>query len=184
MKPRASLHGLQRGIAPERQRGIAPERQRGIALPAMVFAIVIVGLLLSAGMLMLSQSQHTQTLQLQAARAMAAAKSGGEWGLWMVSDPDGAQNLGATTLPPCFATQTLTLPAPLQDMSVQVSCTREPASGSVDEGGLKLASYRVLTVASNGNVANAGSINFVQRQFEARTTVCKNPGGTGPRYGC
>jgi hypothetical protein len=42
----------------------------------------------------------------------------------------------------------------------------------------------VLTVASNGNVANAGSINFVQRQFEARTTVCKNPGGTGPRYGC
>jgi len=24
----------------------------------------------------------------------------------------------------------------------------------------------------------------VQRQFEARTTVCKNPGGTGPRYGC
>lgn len=155
--------------------------QRGIALPAMVFAIVIVGLLLSAGLLMLGQSQHTQALQLQAARALAAAKSGGEWGLWMVSDPNGSQGLDATTLPPCFATQTLALPAPLSDLSVQVSCTREPASGSVDEGGLKLASYRVLAVASNGN---SGSNNFVQRQFEARHTVCKNPGGTAPRYGC
>jgi MSHA biogenesis protein MshP len=155
--------------------------QRGIALPAMVFMIVIVGLLLGAGLLLITQSQHTQTLQLQAARALSAAKSGGEWGLWKVSDPDGAQGLAADVLPPCFATQTLSLPAPLADLSVQVSCTREPAAGSVDEGGLKLASYRVLTVAS---VGGSGSINFVQRQFEARHTVCKNPGGTAPRYAC
>jgi MSHA biogenesis protein MshP len=147
----------------------------------MVFMIVIVGLLLGAGLLLITQSQHTQTLQLQAARALSAAKSGGEWGLWKVSDPDGAQGLAADVLPPCFATQTLSLPAPLADLSVQVSCTREPAAGSVDEGGLKLASYRVLTVAS---VGGSGSINFVQRQFEARHTVCKNPGGTAPRYAC
>jgi MSHA biogenesis protein MshP len=147
----------------------------------MVFAVVIVGLLLSAGLQMLSQSQHTQVLQLQASRALAAAKSGGEWGLWMVSDPDGALGLDGSTLPPCFAAQTLTLPSPLADLSVQVSCTREPASGSVDEGGLKLASYRVLAVASEGA---AGSVGFVQRQFEVRHTVCKNPGGAAPRHAC
>ena len=155
--------------------------QRGMALPAMIFMVVIVSLMLSAGLLMLTQSQHSQGLQLEAARALAASKSGAEWGLWKVSDPDGAQGLAADTLPPCFALQAITLPSPLANQTVQVSCTRDPASGSVDEGGLKLASYRVLAVSSSGA---AGSNQFVQRQFEARHTVCKNPGGTGPRYAC
>lgn len=171
----------QRGMGPGRQRGMAPERQRGIALPAMVFMIVIVGLLLGAGLLLLTQSQHTQVLQLQSARALAAARSGSEWGLWQVSDPTASQGLNATTLPPCFATQTLTLPTPLADLPVQVSCTREPATGTVDEGGLRLASYRVLAVVSSGS---AGSKDYVQRQFEVRHTVCKNPGGSAPRYVC
>ena len=172
---------LQRGIATERQRGIAPERQRGIALPAMVFMLVVVGLMLSAGLLLLSQSQHTQGLQLQTSRAMAAAKSGGEWGLWMVSDPTGSQGLGADELPPCFAAQNLSFPTPLQDIAVQVSCVREPAAGSVDEGGLKLASYRLLAVARVGGV---DTVHAVQRQFEARHTVCKNPGAAAPRHAC
>ena len=163
------------------QRRRAPGRQSGFALPAMVFMVVIVGLLLGAGLLMLGQAQHTQSLQLQAARALAAAKSAGEWGLWQVSDPDGSQGLAASVLPPCFATQAISLPTPLSDLSVQVSCTRDPVSGSVDEGGLKLASYRVLAVVSAGG---SGSIDFVQRQFEARYTACKNPGGTAPTYAC
>ena len=163
------------------RRCLAGERQRGIALPAMIFALVIVGLLLGAGLTLIAQSNHTQTLQLQEARAVAAAKSATEWGLWQVSDPDGAQNLGATALPSCFSSTALTLPSPLADITLQVSCTRDPASGTVDEGGLKLASYRVLAVASVGGSSNSQA---VQRQFEARTTVCRNPGGTAPRYGC
>jgi MSHA biogenesis protein MshP len=147
----------------------------------MIFAVVIVGLLLGAGLSLLTQSQHTQTLQVQEARAVAAAKSATEWGLWQVSDPDGAQNLGPSTQPVCFGSTTLSLPAPLSDITVQVSCTRDPAAGTTDEGGLKLASYRVLAVAS---VGASGSIHYVQRQFEARATVCRNPGGTAPRYGC
>ncbi len=155
--------------------------QAGIALPAMVFAVVVVGLLLGAGLTLLNQATHTQTLQLQAARAIAAAKSATEWGLWQVSDPSGALNLGPTTLPACFNATTLTLPEPLADISVQVSCSREPGAGTQDEGGLKLASYRVLAVAS---VGAAGSTHHVQRQYEARATVCRNPGGTAPRYSC
>jgi MSHA biogenesis protein MshP len=158
-----------------------PIRQRGIALPAMVFLLVIVALMLAAGLLMLTQSQHSQSLQLQSARALAAAKSGSEWGLWQVSDHDGLLGLAGDTLPPCFASNTLALPAPLSDLTVQVSCTREPGSGSIDEGGLKLASYRVLAVASSGI---AGSNDFVQRRFEARHTVCKNPGALAPAYLC
>lgn len=156
-------------------------RARGFALPALVFGIVVVGLLLGAGMRLLMMSSHAHGLQLQSARALAAARSGAEWGLWIVSDPDGGQNLGPSALPACFGSTTLTLPEPLADVTLRVSCTREPSTGTVDEGGLKLASYRVLAVASIGT---AGDIQYVQRQFEARTTACKNPGGTGPRYGC
>jgi len=170
----AKGHRLQRGLHRKRP-------PRGIALPAMVFMVVMVGLMLSAGLLLITQSQHSQSLQLQTARALAAAKSGTEWGLWMVSDPSGALGLPGDTLPPCFGAQALTLPSPLQDLSVQVSCTREPAVGTVDEGGLRLASYRVLAVASSG-AANAN--DRVQRQIEARHTVCKNPGGTAPAYSC
>jgi MSHA biogenesis protein MshP len=147
----------------------------------MVFLLVIVGLMLSAGLLLLTQSQHTQALQLQAARALAAARTGTEWGLWQVSDPQAALGLPADALPPCFATQALVLPAPLADLRVQVSCTRDPAVGTVDEGGLRLASYRVLAVAEGGA---SGGNDYVQRQVEARHTVCKNPGGSAPRYAC
>lgn len=159
----------------------ALRRAAGIALPAMVFLVVVVSLMLAAGLLMLTQSQHGQSLQTESARALAAAKSGTEWGLWQVSDPSGAQGLAADVLPPCFATKTLALPSPLANLTVQVSCTREPASGSVDEGGLRLASYRVRAVASSGST---GGNDRVQREFEARHTVCKNPGGTAPRFAC
>jgi hypothetical protein len=156
-------------------------RQRGIALPAMVFMVVMVGLLLSAGLQLLTQSQHSQTLQLQTARALAGAKSGAEWGLWQVSDSQGAPGLPADTLPPCFATQTLALPAPLQDLTVQVSCVRVPDTGAVDEGGLKLASYRIIAETSSGSPSGN---SHVRRQFDVRHTACKNPGGTGPAFGC
>jgi hypothetical protein len=44
-----------------------------------------------------------------------------------------------------------------------------------------LASYRVVAVVRLGGSGNSPS---EQRQFEGRTTVCKSPGGTAPRYGC
>ena len=157
------------------------KHQRGLALPAMIFLLVVVGLMLSAGLLLLTQSQHGQVLQLQTARTLAAAKSGTEWGLWQVSDPSAALGLDGNTLPPCFAARTLALPAPLNDLQLQVSCTREPETGSIDEGGLRLASYRVVAVAQAGA---DGSNAFVKRQIEARHTVCKNPGAAAPRFAC
>lgn len=155
--------------------------RRGIALPAMIFLLVVVGLLVSAGLLLLARSQHAQVLQLQSARALAAARTATEWGLWQVSDRTGSLGLPADTLPPCFATRTLALPSPLSDLTVQVSCTRDPASGSVDEGGLKLASYRIVAQASGGP---ADGNDRVQRTVEARHTVCRNPGGSAPAYAC
>ena len=39
--------------------------------------------------------------------------------------------LAGDALPPCFASRTLSLPAPLDDLELQVSCSREPATGAV-----------------------------------------------------
>ena len=84
-------------------------------------------------------------------------------------------------MPPCFAARTLSLPSPLDDLQVSVSCTREPAVGSVDEGGLKLASYRVLADVTSGA---EGSSGLVRRQLESRLTVCRNPGSSTAPYNC
>jgi len=155
--------------------------QRGIALPAVVFLIVIVGVMLSAGMAMLGQSQSSYALQVQSARALAAATSATEWGAWQVTDPQSTLGLDANTLPPCFAATTLTLPDPLAGLNVNVACTRVPSTGSVDEGGLKLAFYKLVATVDNGQV---GTADGVTRRLEVRVAVCKNPGGTAPRYAC
>lgn len=174
MMPTRRPATLRRSVAPAR-------RERGIALPAVVFMMVVLGLMLGAGLSLLTQSQHTQTLQLQSARALAAARSAVEWGLWKVSDPTAALALPADTAPPCFATQTLSLPSPLADVSVSVSCTRTPGTGQVDEGGLKRATYAIVAQASTGS---PGAADYVSRKVEARHTVCRNPGGDAPDYRC
>jgi Tfp pilus assembly protein PilX len=171
--------GLHRPLSPRRLP--PPTRDRGIALPAMVFMLVVLGLLLSTGLSLLMGSQQSQTQQLMSARASAAARSALEWGLWQVSDPNATGGLPAGVTPACFASQTLTLPAPLEAFTVQVSCTRTPGTGEVDDGGLKLASYAIVAVASYGST---GTVDHVRRQMEARHTVCRNPGGDAPGYRC
>lgn len=160
---------------------LRPRASRGIALPAVVFLIVVVGLMLSAGMALLGQSQSSYALQVQSARALAAATTATEWGAWQVTDPQSALGLDANTLPPCFAATTLALPDPLAGLNVNIACTRVPSTGSIDEGGLKLAFYKLVATVDNGQV---GTADGVTRRLEVRVSVCKNPGGTAPRYSC
>lgn len=156
-------------------------RTRGVALPAVVMVMVVMGLLVAGGMTLLMQSQQSHVQQLLAARAMAAARSGIEWGLWQVSDQAGTLGLAGNVTPSCFANTSLTLPAPASDITLNVSCVRTPGAGQVDEGGLKLASYAITAVASFGATTDP---LHVRRQMEARHTVCKNPGGAAPAFRC
>ena len=157
------------------------QNQRGLALPAMVFMLVVMGLLVAGGLTLSMQSTQSHVQQLQTARAMSAARSAIEWGIWQVSDSSGALGLPANSTPPCFSSTTLSLPDPLAGLTVQVSCTRTPGTGQVDDGGLKLASYAILAVASQGS--NTDPL-YVRRQMEARHTVCKNPGAVAPLFAC
>jgi MSHA biogenesis protein MshP len=155
--------------------------QRGIALPVVVFLLVILALLLAAATALSLQSSAAGALETRGARALAAARAGADWGAWMVSDPQASRAPGPAVLPDCIATSTVALPTPLDEFTVTVTCVRTPASGEMDEGGLKLASYQIMATASAGDAASA---ERVERRVETRLTVCKNPGALGPRYTC
>lgn len=155
--------------------------QRGIALPVVIFLLVITSLLLAAAMRLSTQASQAGVLELRGVRALAAARTGTEWASWVVNDPPGTGTPGPTDLPACMADTTLALPAPLEEFIVQVQCTRHPATGEIDEGGLKLASYQLTATASVGEVDSA---ERVERRLEVRVTTCKNPGGNAPRYAC
>lgn len=156
-------------------------RARGIALPVVVFLLVILSMLLTAAVTLSVQGQAATALETRGARALAAARAGIEWGAWMVNDPQGSLAPGAAVLPACVGTTSVTLPTPLDEFTVVVECTRYPASGEYDEGGLKLASYQLTATSSAGD---ANGAERVERRVQARVTVCKNPGGIGPRYAC
>jgi hypothetical protein len=154
---------------------------RGIALPVVVFLLVILSMLLAAATTLAMQGSAASALETRGTRALAAARAGTEWAAWMVNDPQATLAPGAAVLPPCVATTTVALPSPLDEFTVTVQCTRYPASGELDEGGLKLASYQLTATASAGDAASA---ERVERRVQTRLTVCKNPGGLGPRYPC
>lgn len=156
-------------------------RPRGLALPMVVFALVVLSTLLAAGVSLATQASAATALETLGARALSAARAGSEWGAWQVADPQASRAPGPAELPVCFTPTALALPSPLDAFSVSVECARTPASGEVDEGGLKLASYQITATASSGA---EGSADRVERRVETRLTVCKNPGGLGPRFEC
>jgi hypothetical protein len=155
--------------------------QGGIALPAVIFMLVVLATLLAAGVTMMSQASQGMNLELRGARALAAARAGAEWGTWMVNDPLASRSPSATAIAACASNTALPLPSPLDEFVVDVQCTRFPATGEYDEGGLKVAAFQLIVTASSGP---GNSADRVERRIETRVVVCKNPGGQAPRYPC
>lgn len=164
-----------------RLRSRSLKHARGIALPAVIFMLVVLATLLAAGVTMMSQASQGMNLELRGARALSAARAGAEWGTWMVNDPLATRSPSATAIAACASNSALTLPGALDEFTVDVQCTRFPATGEYDEGGLKLAAFEIVSTASSGP---ANSADRVERRIETRVVVCKNPGGQAPRYPC
>lgn len=168
-KPRSTRHG---------RAGPA----RGMVLPAVIFVIVIVGGLIAALALMVGRGASGAGLEIRASRALAAARAGTEWAAWQVRDPAGTLAPGAGTLPACpAASTTLTLPTPLDEFTVTVTCVRTPTGTPADEGGLLTAFYEIEATAASGSLTSA---DRVERKLQARIETCKNPAGLAPTYAC
>lgn len=82
-----------------------------------------------------------------------------------------------TPLPPaCFASQSLTLPAAFDGMSVAVTC----AVTATTEGNRQLSVY---TIGAEPRRAAGGSFPL-SRQVRATVARCTDPAGAAPRFAC
>lgn len=142
---------------------MCPDRQRGFGVIA---AIVIVVILASLGAFMstLSTTQHVgSALDVQGARALFAAQSGVEWGLY--------HTLKGTA--PCPATvsatgQTTDIGA-IGDSTVSVTCYTR--ADSTSEPGMT-AVYQIVATACNAPTGgrcpgDASGANYVERRVSA-----------------
>ncbi|MDT8998751.1 hypothetical protein RQP53_05650 [Paucibacter sp. APW11] len=144
---------------------------QGFTMMSALFILVVLTAL-GATLAQLSMRQHLGAAsELEQARAYQAALAGLEFGSFQILR-------NAVAQPPCFATTSIAFGTPAQPgppgMTVTVSCSRTPGSGTVSDGSTQLAFYQLLATACNA--PNAGSCpgasppqpSYVERQL-ART---------------
>jgi MSHA biogenesis protein MshP len=136
----------------------------GFTLVSMLFILVVLAAL-GAGLASISLRQHLgSAAELEAARALQAARGGLEWAAYQVLQSP------SPVAPACFGTTSFTL-AGLSSFTVTVSCTRTPGSGSVSDGGTALVFYQLVANACNAPAGGAcpasGSLNatYIERQL-------------------
>ena len=118
-------------------------RDKGFALPAVIFMMVIVVLLITAMTRLISTQSAISDLQLLGVRAFWAAKAGAEWA---------AHRINVTH---ACATGNLTI----NGFQVTVGC----ASNSYIEAGNTVSVYEVNVVAQYGS--DPGGVDYVSRQL-------------------
>jgi MSHA biogenesis protein MshP len=160
--------------------------QRGFAMVTVVFVLIALAAIVAAVSGLLTRGAQATVLDVHQARATEAARAALQWAAWQVRDPLGTLVPGATNLPNCFASPaTLSLPAPLAEYTVSVTCSRTPdASASpsyYSEDQRRLAIF-LLTATASAGAANAP--DRVERRLEMRVESCKDPAGDLPDFRC
>jgi len=152
----------------------------------VVFVLVALAAIVAAVSGLLTRGAQATVLDVHQARATEAARAALQWAAWQVRDPQGTLVPGATALPDCFTSPTtLSLPAPLAEYSVSVTCARTPdATASPNhyaEDQRRLAIF-VLTATASAGAADAP--DRVERRLEMRVESCKDPAGDLPDFRC
>ena len=124
-------------------------RQSGISLITAIFLLTIVALLVVYITNIRVVQQTTTLYGVQGARAIHAARSGIEWGIY--------ESLVAT--PGCPATTTLNIDA----FSVEVRCSET----SHREGATDVVTYQLVSTATTGTF---GTLDYVQREIQAKVS--------------
>jgi MSHA biogenesis protein MshP len=148
--------------------------ESGFSLVSAIFILVVLAVL-GAALLTVSSLQHTSSgIDLQGVRAYQAARSGVEWGLYRLLDPDGAPAAG---LPSCWAgTASVTPGATLGAFAVIATCTRTTAT----ELGKDIGVYTIVSTATFGTAQRP---NYVSRTVTATVSRCKDP-ANAPTFDC
>lgn len=125
-------------------------RHRGFTLLSLTFVLVVLTALGAALASIGIRQQLGSAAEVDAARALQAARAGLEWGAFQVL----RNPAPPAAAPACFATSSFS-PAGLGSFTVTVSCTRTPASGTVADGSSTLVFYQLVANACNGPTAGA-----------------------------
>ena len=121
-------------------------RQRGMSLIVALFLIVVIALLAAFAVTVGSSQRQSNTLDMMADRALAAARSGSEWAAHR-----------AFTGNACEASRVLALnEGALRGFRVTVECTGGPAASNA---------YDIRSVAEFGVY---GSADYVKREVVTR----------------
>lgn len=136
--------------------------ESGFTLITAIFLLVVVaGLVVYMANSRVVQ-QTTALYGVQGARAMQAARSGIEWGIYQ------HQFLGnACTLLPALPTSTtITFPdAALANFRVEIQCSQSTHT----EGGTPVITYQLTAIAESGSYFN--QLDYVQRRIQASVSI-------------
>jgi MSHA biogenesis protein MshP len=135
-------------------------RHRGMSLVVAIFLITIIASLAAFAVSVGTATRETENLQLQADRAMAAARAGSEWASYRALVQLSCPGIGSPT---AF---NLTQGA-LRGFRVTVTC--EPFPGHI-EVGLPL-SYNVYDIVSTAQWSNFGAADYAYRQVTTRVST-------------
>jgi MSHA biogenesis protein MshP len=134
-------------------------QQRGFTLIASIFMLVVVAALVVYMSNIRVVQQTTLLYGVQDTRAMQAARSGIEWGIYR------SLNTGS-----CPATTTFTIAEPALDaFNVRVSCNESThIEGVVSATNPAITAFQLTAVASSGSF---GSLDYVQRRMQATVSI-------------
>jgi MSHA biogenesis protein MshP len=127
-------------------------RQRGMSIVIALFVIVVVASLAAFAVRVGGAGQQTDLTNMQASRALAAARVGLEWGAYRIRAAGGSCTNQALSL----------TEGALRGFQVSVTCTRSPLH---TEGAAMYYSYDVTASASYGTF---GTTDFAFRRLSAR----------------
>jgi MSHA biogenesis protein MshP len=116
----------------------------GFTLVAMLFILVVLAALGAALAGISMRQQMGSAADIDSARALQGARAGLEWAAFEVlrNPPPPA------AAPACFATTSFSV-AGLSGITITVSCTRTPSSGTVNDGSTELAFFQLVATACN-----------------------------------
>jgi MSHA biogenesis protein MshP len=138
--------------------------ESGFTLITAIFLLVVVaGLVVYMANSRVVQ-QTTLLYGVQGARAMQAARSGIEWGIYQ------HQALGnaCTVLPAAPTSTTITFPGDpaLQNFRVAVQCSQ---STHIEGGATPIITYQLTAIAESGSYAD--ELDYVQRRIQASVSI-------------
>jgi MSHA biogenesis protein MshP len=143
--------------------------RRGFTLVSVLFVLVVLTALGAALAQVSLRQQLGSAAEIEAARALQGARAGLEWAAFQVL----RNPAPPAAAPACFAAASFTVSG-LDGITVTVSCSRTPASGTLSDGADQLAFYEVVANACNapsGGACPAGgtpAVTYVERQLTWR----------------